>query len=145
MATAVPPFLVVVADGRQFGIETARIRTVLEPRTLTAIPGRPRPFLGALNLYGELLPVASLASLLGVGDSGDRARSAVVVVAWEDAALGLLVDRTQGLVGASDEARPAHVLGRWEGPHLAASLDVEGQMIHLLDVDSILADVGRRL
>lgn len=139
------PCLVVAAEGERFGIDTVRIRTVVEHRKLTPIPGRPPPFLGALNHHGELLPVVHLATLLGRKPRVDRTRSVVVVVDWEDALLGLLAERSHGLLTSLDRARPAQVLGRWEGPHLAQTLDVEGQTVHVLDLDSLLADVARRL
>lgn len=139
------PCLLVAVEGERFGIDTTRIRTVVEYRRLTPIPGRPVPFVGALNHHGELLPVAVLASLLGRKARLDRARAAIVVLEWEDALLGLLVERTHGLLTAADRARTAHVLGRWDGPHLARTLEVEGQRVHVLDVDSLLSDVSRRL
>jgi len=139
------PCLLVAVEGERFGLDTARIQTVIEHRKLTPIPGRPHPFLGALNHHGELLPVAHLSSLLGRKASIDRARSVIVVVDWEDALLGLLVERSHGLLTSLDRARPAQVLGRWEGPHLARTLDVDGQTVHVLDLSSLLADVARRL
>ncbi|MBI5015746.1 MAG: chemotaxis protein CheW [Deltaproteobacteria bacterium] len=145
MEAGARPCLLVAVEGERFGIDTERIRTVVEYRRLTPIPGRPRPFVGALNHHGELLPVVALASLLGRKARLDRDRSAIVVLDWEDAVLGLLVERTHGLLTASDRARPARVLGRWDGPHLAQTLELEGQRVHVLDVDSLLADVARRL
>lgn len=140
-----PPCLVVEAEGERFGIETGRVRTVIGYRTPTPIPGRPPPFLGALNLYGELLPVAPLAVLLGRKPRLDPIHSAVVVLDWDDALLGLLVERTHGLLTALDRLRVSHVLGRWEGPHLAYTLETESQSVHVLDLESLLADVSRRL
>lgn len=145
MEPSVHPCLLVALEGERFGIDTRRVRTVVEYRRPTPIPGRPAPFVGALNHHGELLPVAALASLLGRKPLVDRARSAIVVLDWEDALLGLLVERTHGLITGLDRARPAQVLGRWEGPHLAQTLEVDGQRVHVLDVDSLLTEVGRRL
>lgn len=145
MDASVRPCLLVAVEGERFGIDTTRVKTVVEYRRPSPIPGRPAPFVGALNHHGELLLVATLASLLGKAPRLDPGRSAIVVLDWEDALLGLLVERTHGLVTGLDRARPAQVLGRWEGPHLAQTLEVDGQRVHLLDVDSLLADVARRL
>jgi chemotaxis signal transduction protein len=142
---AVQPCLVVGVEADRFGIDTNRIRTVVDYRNTTPIPGRPSPFLGALNHHGELLPVAHLAALLERKGRIDPARSAIVVLDWEDGLVGLLVDRAFGLLTASDRARLAHVLGRWEGPHLACTLEIEGQNIHVLDVDSLLAALAEAL
>lgn len=142
---ASPPCLVVEVEGERFGIETGRIRTVIGYSRPTPIPGRRSPFIGALTLHGELLPVAPLAVLLGWKPRVDPIRSAVVIVDWDDALLGLLVDRTHGLLTPVDRVRVSQVLGRWEGPHLAHTLEVESRSVHVLDLDSLLADVSRRL
>jgi chemotaxis signal transduction protein len=142
---AARPCLVVGVEGNRFGIDTNRIRTVVDYRSTTPIPGRPSPFIGALNHHGELLPVAPLAALLERRYRIDPIRSAIVVLDWEDGLLGLLVERAYGLLTALDRARLAHVLGRWEGPHLTCTLEAEGQNIHVLDLDSLLSDLARRL
>jgi len=138
-------YLVVGVEGEEFGLDVGRVRTVVEYREPTPIPGRPGPFVGALNHHGELLPVAALASLLARTPRLDPVRSVIVVVGWEDALLGLLVERTHGLLTPVDRSRLAHVLGRWDGPYLAHTLETEGRRVHVLDLDALLADVARRL
>lgn len=138
-------YLVVAVEGEEFGLDARRVHTVVEYREPTPIPGRPGPFVGALNHHGELLPVVALAGLLGRTPRLDPIRSVIVVVGWEDALLGLLVERTQGLLTPVERARLAHVLGRWEGPFLDHTLETEGRRVHVLDLDAMLTDVARRL
>lgn len=144
MEPAVRPCLVVGVEGDRFGIETTRIRTVAEYRKPTPIPGRPAPFIGALNHHGELLPLVPLATLLSRKLHFHPMRSVIVILNWGEALLGLLVERTHGLLTPLDRIRPSHVLGRWQGPHLAQTLEVEGQLVHVLDLDSLLSDLARR-
>lgn len=138
-------YLVVEVEGEQFGFAVARVETVVEHRELTPIPGCPSPFLGALNHHGELLPVVALASLLGRTPRLDPAHAVIVVLAWDDSLLGLLAERAHGLLSPLERTRRAHVLGRWDGPYLKHTLETEGRRIHVLDLDSLLADLGRRL
>ena len=138
-------YLVVGVEGEEFGVDVERVRTVVEYREPTAIPGRPGPFVGALNHHGEILPVAALAAQLGRTPRLDPVRSVIVVVDWEDALLGLLVESTQGLLTPVERSRLAHVLGRWDGPYLAHTLETEGRRVHVLDLDSLLADLARRI
>jgi chemotaxis signal transduction protein len=145
VSPAARSYLVVGVEGEEFGLDTERVRTVVEYREPTPIPGRPGPFAGALNHHGELLPVAVLAGLLGRTPRLDPLRSVIVVVNWEDALLGLLVERTQGLLTPVERSRLAHVLGRWEGPYLEHTLETEGRRVHVLDLDALLADLARRL
>lgn len=145
MATEGHSYLVVEVEGEQFGFDLGRVKTVVEHRDLAPIPGCPSPFLGALNHHGELLPVVPLAGLLGRKPGLDRTLAVIVVLTWEDALLGLLVERAQGLLTPLDTVRPAHVLGKWDGPYLRHTLETEGRRVHVLDLDSMLADLGRRL
>ena len=70
------------------------LRSVLEilrPLPLTRVPHAPPALLGLANLRGQVLPVASLAVLLGgVATTGAAAR--LVVVARGGQRIGLLVD-----------------------------------------------------
>lgn len=145
MENASRSYLVVGVEGEEFGLDVGRVRTVVEYREPTPVPGRPGPFVGALNHHGELLPVAALTSLLGRAPRVDPLRSVIVVVSWEDALLGLLVERTQGLFTPLERTRFTHVLGRWDGPYLEHTIETEGRRIHVLDLGALLADVARRL
>ncbi|MEW6488514.1 MAG: chemotaxis protein CheW [Thermodesulfobacteriota bacterium] len=145
MEAAGRSYLVVGVEGEEFGLDVGRVRTVVEYREPTPVPGRPGPLVGALNHHGELLPVASLAALLGRKPRIDPLRSVIVVVNWDDALLGLLVERSHGLLTPLERTRLTHVLGRWDGPYLEHTLETEGRRIHVLDLGALLADVARRL
>ncbi len=145
MDAAAGSYLVIGVEGEEFGLEVERVRTVVEYREPAPVPGRPAPFLGALNHHGELLPVVALASLLRRKPRLDPLRSVIVVVDWQDAILGLLVERTQGLLTPLERTRLSHVLGRWDGPYLRHTLETEGRRIHVLDLDALLSELARRL
>ncbi len=145
MAGGAPLCLVVGVGGERFGLDMRRVRTVIEYRPTTPIPGRPEPFVGALNHYGELLPVAPLAVLLDREVRIDPVHAVIAVLDWEGAALGLLVERAHGIVATGAEAREVQVLGRWSGPFLDRSLQVEGAALHVLDLTALFADLAERL
>ena len=145
MGEAARSYLVVAVEGQEFGVDAARVQTVVEYRDPVPIPGRPGPFVGALNHHGDLLPVVHLATLLRARSRLDPVHSVIVVLDWEDALVGLLVERAQGLLSPLERTRLAHVLGRWDGPHLLHTLETEGRRIHVLDIDSLLADLTERV
>lgn len=139
------PVLVVEVDGERFGILADRVQTVVGYQEPVPIPGRPKPLLGALNHHGELLPVAHLASLLGLKPRLDPLRSVVAVVDWEDGLLGLLAERAHGLLTPLTRVRVSQVLGRWDGPFLDQTLEVEGSRVHVLDLDAMLGALAERI
>lgn len=138
-------YLIVRVDGQEFGFAVNRVQTVIETREVTPIPGRPKFFAGALNHHGELLLVAPLAPLLDRHSDGKLNYSIIVVVKWDDALVGLQVESALGLLTQMDHIRVAHVLGRWDGPYLVNTLEVEGRRIHVIDLESLLQDLSGRL
>ncbi len=138
-------YLAVEVDGEAVGIDVRRVRTVAEYRETAPIPGRPGPFLGALNHYGELLPVVFLATLLGREPRFEPTDGVIAVVDWEDGVVGFLVERCRGLVTAGDGTRRAEVLGRWAGPFFAHTVEVDAERLHVLDIEALLADLARRI
>lgn len=138
-------YLVVEVGDEEFGLEVGRVETVIDYRLTTPIPGRPGPFLGALNHHGELLPVAPLATLLGQKPRLEQERAVIAVLAWEEAVIGLAADRAHGLLTPLDRTRVTHVLGRWDGPHLRHTLETEGRRVHVLDLESMLGELAERI
>jgi purine-binding chemotaxis protein CheW len=138
-------YLVVEVGAEEFGLDVERVETVIDYHTTTPIPGRPGPFLGAINHHGELLPVAPLATLLGQKPQLDPERAVIVVLQWEDAHLALAAERAHGLLTPLDRTRVTHVLGRWDGPHLRHTLETEGRRVHVLDLDGMLGDLAERI
>ena len=145
MDGAANSYLVVEVGGEEFGLEVERVETVIDYQDTTPIPGRPGPFLGALNHHGDLLPVAPLATLLGQKPRLDPERSVIVVLQWQDAQIGLAADRAHGLLTPLDHTRVTHVLGRWDGPHLRHTLESEGRRVHVLELDGMLGELAERI
>ena len=138
-------YLVVEVGGEEFGLAVEQVETVIGYRPTTPIPGRPGPFLGALNHHGELLPVAPLATLLGQKPRLDPERAVIVVLQWQDALLGLAAERALGLLTPLDRTRLTHVLGRWDGPHLLHTLETEGRRVHVLDLAGLCDELAERI
>jgi chemotaxis signal transduction protein len=138
-------YLVAGVEDERFGLEARRVETVFEYRSPVPLPGRPEPFSGALTHQGELVALAPLAALLGLKPRLETGRAAVAVLRWEDGLLGLALERTHGLAVPGEGARLARVLGRWEGPYLRQTLEVDGERLHLLDLDAIMADLACRI
>lgn len=137
-------YLVLGVDGERFGIDARRLETVIEYAPPVPLPGRPKPFLGALSHRGELLPVAPLATLVGLEPRLDPGRAAIAVLGWEDGLLGLAAERTHGLAAPGPETRVAHVLGRWDGPYLRHTVETDGERVHVLELDALLSDLAGR-
>jgi purine-binding chemotaxis protein CheW len=90
--------------GERIAVPVVDVAEIIRPRPLTRVPHGPASLLGMINLRGKVLPVVSLAELLGQGAMAPTPSTRVVVV---DAGVmvGLLVDEVTALGKASDERR----------------------------------------
>ena len=141
----VEAYLVLGVEGERFGLDARRLETVVEYSVPAPLPGRPEPFTGALAHRGELLPVVPLAALVGLKARVEPVRSAIAVLGWEDGLLGLAAERTHGLMVPDEGCRVTRVLGRWNGPYLRHTVEVDGERVHVLDLDSLLNQLAGRL
>ena len=79
-------------------LPAAAIAEIIRLRPLTRVPQGPASLLGLVNLRGRILPVVSLAGLLGLGQPAPTPSSRIIVLAE---GVGLLVDAVTGLAPAA--------------------------------------------
>jgi purine-binding chemotaxis protein CheW len=96
--------LTVGVAGEILALPASTVREVLRPAPLTRVPHAPVSLLGLSNLRGAVLPVLSLARLLGQEAAAPTPASRVVVMDG-GTPVGLLVDSVASLGGGA-RARP---------------------------------------
>jgi purine-binding chemotaxis protein CheW len=95
--------LTLTIAGEPWALPAASAGEILRPRPLTRIPLAPPGLLGLANLRGQVLPVVSLARLLGLPDTPVTAAARIIVD--HQARVGLLADAVGRLGPAADDAR----------------------------------------
>jgi purine-binding chemotaxis protein CheW len=90
--------------GDRFGLPVADVAEIIRPRAITRVPHGHASLLGVLNLRGRVLPVVSLAALLGRPLAAATAAARVVVLD-RGAPVGVWVDSVVSLSHDS-AARP---------------------------------------
>lgn len=91
-----------IAD-RHYLAPRADVREVLEPPTLTRVPGAKPWLLGVANVRGDLLPIVDLPRFLGREASVRTETSRVIVLNDRGFAAGFLVDAVGGFRGFAPE------------------------------------------
>lgn len=109
-----------------FPVET--VREVARGLEFTPVPGAPPAVRGVHNLRGEVIPVLTLAALLGL-EGGEA--DCVVVAEDGGRRAGLTVDELLDVRELPDESNDA------EAP-LAGSALVDGDLVGIVDVRAIL-------
>jgi purine-binding chemotaxis protein CheW len=93
--------LTFLVAGSRRALPAADIAEIIRPRIVTRVPRAPPSLLGVANLRGAVLPVVSLAALLG-GAASTGSDAARIVVVDKASRLGLWVDEIEGLSEAAD-------------------------------------------
>jgi purine-binding chemotaxis protein CheW len=82
--------------GKKYSIAAKAVREVIHTPAITRVPYSPAALVGVANLRGAVLPVVSLASLLGEAPSAPALRQKIVVHVGDEA-VGILVDAVSKL------------------------------------------------
>jgi purine-binding chemotaxis protein CheW len=125
------PVLLLPVHRDRYAIPLRQVQEVLEPRTVTRLPGAPPAVLGILNVRGVVVGVVDTGTVLGLDPVGVPGVVAVVRVA-------------RGVVALAASARPvAEELGEDLGPsELPAALGrrrTAAGVATLLDLEAALA------
>jgi len=132
--------------GRQlFGVNVFKVQEVLRRPPLFQLPGLPPQFAGAADVRGRSVPVLDLGLAIGhpersaPGD-GDGTHY-LVVTEFNRSVQGFLVSDVERIVNiAVEDIHPPPDLGA-ESTYLTAVTRFQGELIQVLDVESVLADI----
>jgi len=113
-----------------YAIETASVREVVATPDLQVLPTAPASVLGVFNLRGEIVPVFDLASLLGLGTTGDAVFVAVVDTSLGPAGLAL--------TGAAETAELGEPIAASDTPGTLATYSIGQQLAVLVDITTLL-------
>ena len=132
--------------GRQlFGVNVFKVQEVLRKPPLFQLPGLPPQFAGAADVRGRSVPVLDLGMAIGhperTGPGEDGTTQYLVVTEFNRSVQGFLVSDVERIVNiAVEDIHPPPDLGA-EGTYLTAVTRFQGELIQVLDVESVLADI----
>ncbi len=133
--------------GRQlFGVNVFKVQEVLRRPPLFQLPGLPSQFAGAADVRGRSVPVLDLGVAIGhperdaAHDDG-HGTDYLVVTEFNRSVQGFLVSDVERIVNiAVEDIHPPPDLGA-EGSYLTAVTRFQGELIQVIDVESVLADI----
>lgn len=126
-----------------FGINVFKVREVGNTPCITKAPNMPKGMKGLVSLRGNVIPVLSLASFLGLEGRPPEFEKAMMVAEYSRRTLGFLVNEVDRIIRV-DLARikaPETILGQNQDL-ITSVLELEGDvLVSILDVEQILANV----
>lgn len=111
---ALRELLVFSIDGAPYALPIERIREIVRPRKLTAVPHVPSAVLGVISLRGEIVQVLDTRLRLGLAAVASARASRVIVLNGEQSSVtGLLVDAVHEVLRVDEGALlpPTHAAG----------------------------------
>ncbi len=130
-------------DGTQeFGINVFKVQEVVQCPPLTSVPNSHPVVRGITNLRGRTITVMDLGAAIGHPPSEGIEGKFVVVTEYNRKVQGFLVGSVDRIVNMNWEEilPPPHGIGK--DNYLTAVTRVDGDLIEIIDVEKVLAEVG---
>jgi purine-binding chemotaxis protein CheW len=129
--------------GEAYAVPVGSVLEVVPLGEVTDVPGSRAELLGVLNLRGQILAVADLAPILGLGRAAEADRTMAAEPAGRPAGLvmmvaesagrqaGFVIDEVSAVGEVADPTEPT------ESPVLAGATLADGELIGVIDLDRV--------
>lgn len=134
--------LVFTLNAQRYGVNVAKVREVIEPIVVTAMPESHEAVVGVFQLREMITPLIDLKKSLGEKPS-DLNAGKIVIMEFNDLRMGFLVDTVEQIYRVSwkDVAAIPDVEGV-NGSPLTSIAHIEDGMVLMLDFEQIVFDIG---
>jgi purine-binding chemotaxis protein CheW len=124
----------------EYGVDIMAIREIKGWTATTELPDTPLHLRGVINLRGAIIPVFDLRARFSGQLTQATPRHVTMVVTVGTRVLGILVDAVADIitVAAADIQPVPDMEGTNHGRFLSGLVTVEGRMVALLDLESML-------
>lgn len=122
--------------GVQYAVDIARVREIVNPLEVTALPHTPLEVAGVADHRGEVVPVIDLRVRFGLEPSvGGRTTKWILLNAGGERSVGIIVDAVTEVFGAIEGIRPTpEVGGNRELRGIAGVVTHNGKLTFVLDI-----------
>lgn len=130
-------------EGEQiYGVNVFKVREVIQCPKLTAMPKLKAGVVGVAHIRGQALPVLDLSVTMGRSPITDLSTAFVIVTEYNNQVLGYLVHKVERIINTNWEAIHPPPKGAGRDNYLTAVTDLNGELVEILDVEKILAEVA---
>lgn len=126
-----------------FGINVFKVREVSKTPTITKAPNMPAGVEGLISLRGNVIPVLSLAKVMGLLDAPSGLGGSMMVTEYSKRTLGFLVSGVDRIIRVDwDKVKaPESVVTGGTNTYITAITELaEGKLVSIVDVEQILAN-----
>ncbi|MBD8707149.1 MULTISPECIES: chemotaxis protein CheV [Pseudomonas] len=130
-------------DGKQlYGINVFKVKEVLQCPKLTHMPKSSPIVRGVANIRGGTIPILDLALATGGKPLADITNSFVIITEYNTKIQGFLVHAVERIVNMNWEDIHPPPKGTGRDHYLTAVTRLDNQLVEIIDVEKILAEVA---
>lgn len=135
--------LVFTLGGQRFGANVAKVREVIEPLSVAALPQAQPSVLGMFQLRERVIPLIDLQRSLGKPPIADLTVGKIVIMEFNGVRTGFQVDTVEQIyrVNWEDVAAVPDLEGVHDTP-LTSIAHIEGGMVLMIDFERIMFEVS---
>jgi purine-binding chemotaxis protein CheW len=128
-----------------FALDIMRIKGIINPQPITAVPKTPMFIEGVIELRGAILPIVDMRKRFDVMDTDVDRNAKYVLVAIGGVIVGLIVDGVSEVIRVpKSEIRPAPAMAVGdESRYFSGVCQHNGRIIMIIDLDAILSSSER--
>ena len=134
--------LTFVVGGENYAVDSLRVREIIKPLAVRAIPGAPGGLAGVMQLRGnEVIPIVDLRTRFGLPAAADMQGRRVIICVVEGRMVGVVVDAVVDVVNidtAKIQSSQA-VISNNAAPYLAGVCQVENRLLVLINLKRLLS------
>jgi two-component system chemotaxis response regulator CheV len=130
-----------LGTGETFGINVFKVREVSAAPFITRAPNMPVGVEGLISLRGNVIPVISLAKVLGLTQPGEALGASMMVTEYSKRTLGFLVASVDRIIRVDwDKVRAPDNVSATVHNYITAITELpDGKLVSILDVETVLA------
>lgn len=140
-SVAVAQFVTLRMNGQLAGLPITQVRDVFVVKQVTPVPQSDPAVLGLVNMRGRIIPVLSLAALLGMPQGEPPAKRMAVSVEFQGEIYGVQIDHIGDVLSlplSSSEEAPGLLDPLWKR-HARRIHKLDHELMIELDLTSLLA------
>ena len=125
-----------------YGINVFKVKEVLQCPKLTIMPKASRVVRGVANIRGGTIPILDLSLATGRAALSDLQNSFVIITEYNTKIQGFLVRSVERIVNMNWEGIHPPPKGTGRDHYLTAVTRLDEQLVEIIDVEKILAEVA---
>ncbi|WP_341523175.1 chemotaxis protein CheV [Pseudomonas sp. G.S.17] len=130
-------------DGKQlYGINVFKVKEVLQCPKLTVMPKSNRIVRGVASIRGGTIPILDLAMATGSSGQMSLDNTFVIITEYNTKVQGFLVHSVERIVNMNWEEIHPPPKGTGRDHYLTAVTRIDNQLVEIIDVEKILAEVA---